>query len=112
VLSASGCGGGKSRDESELLPPDLGESLVQRADSVRASIERDDACTARGQAAALERAIADAIEQNRVPPALEGELLRRSSSLHASIVCVEPPPPPRPPPPPIPKDEEGEEGDD
>lgn len=111
LLSASGCGAGESREESQLLPRDLGADLVRRAERVTASIENGDGCKAQRQAAQLRRIVSRAIAQKRVPPELQGELRRRSSGLAGSVVCVQPPPPP---PPPRPKrgDGEGEEEDD
>lgn len=111
MLLAPACGGEEARDDSRLLPSDLGASFADRSDSVRVSLEAGKTCKARRQAGQLRQAVERAIEQNRVPPALRGELRRRSSALYDSIVCERPPPAPPPPPITSEGDEEGEEDD-
>ena len=108
ALAASGCGSDGSREESQLLPRDLGAELVQQTENVRATLEDGDDCTALDQARQLRQTIARAIRQERVPPELQEELRERANELVSSVVCVQPPPPPEPPP----IREDGEEDDD
>jgi hypothetical protein len=111
LLAAPGCGSDASRDESQLLPTELGADLARQSDLVLGSLEDGDGCTARNQARALRADVEEAIGKGHVPPELEGELLRRSSGLVDSIECVQLPPPP-PPPPPVQTDEDDEEEGD
>jgi hypothetical protein len=111
MMSAPGCGGDESGEDSQLLPHDLGADLVQKAERVQTSLDRGDNCTALDRAQQFRQDVERAIERKRVPPALQDELQRRSAELEASIVCVQPPPPPPPPAPERKRDEEREEDD-
>jgi hypothetical protein len=111
VMSASGCGGDESGEDSQLLPHDVGSDLVRKAERVQTTLDRDDSCTALDRAQQLRQAVERAIERKRVPPALQDELRRRSAELEASIVCIQPPPPPPPPAPARKRGEEREEDD-
>jgi hypothetical protein len=110
MMSAPGCGGDESGEDSQLLPRDLGADLVRKAERVQTTLDRGDSCTALDRAQQFRQDVERAIERKRVPPALQDELRRRSAELEASIVCVQPPPPP-PPPPERKRDEEREEDD-
>jgi hypothetical protein len=111
ILAASGCGSDASRDESQLLPTELGADLARQSDLVLGSLEDGAGCTARNQARALRADVEEAIGRGQVPPELEDELLRRSSRLVDSIECMQPPPPP-PLPPPVQTDEDDDEEED
>jgi hypothetical protein len=111
ILAVSGCGSDGSRDDSELLPSELGTQLARQSDRVLSTLEQGDDCTAKGHASRLRADVAEAIGNGQVPPELERELLRRSTRLAESIECVQPPPPP-PPPPPVQTDEDDDEEED
>jgi ribosomal protein L12E/L44/L45/RPP1/RPP2 len=96
VLSASGCGADESRDESQLLPRDLGAKLAQRSGDVQRALEGGNDCAAKQQAGRLRADVERAIADGLVSGELESELRERAERLESSIVCVAPPPPPPP----------------
>jgi hypothetical protein len=111
ILAGSGCGSDASRDESQVLPPELGADLARQSDLVLSTLEDGDGCTARNQARRLRAEVEEAIGKGRVPPELEDELRQRSNRLVDSIECVQPPPP-RPLPPPVQADENDDDEED
>jgi hypothetical protein len=110
VALAAGCGSNGS-DESQLLPRDLGNELAQQSDNVQNELAAGKSCDAQRRARELQAAVERSID--RVPPELQGELLRRAADLVDSIDCVPPPaPPPAPPPPTQTRTDNEEEEDD
>ena len=82
ALLAAGCGG-----EEPRLPKALAAQLAARVDSTAAQLESGAACTARGDAAAIQRQAIGAINSGRVPTELQEELLGRVNALLAAISC-------------------------
>lgn len=104
ALLAAGCGG-EERAAAPTLPSSLAERLAARSDAVAASLDRGDACAARAGAEALQAVAIAAVNEKRVPGALQEELLGSVAALVESIPC-------EPAPPPGEADEEDEEDED
>jgi hypothetical protein len=96
LLAVSGCGSDDSRDQSQLLPTELGANLARQSDEVQETLEHGDGCTAKRQAVGLRNDAERSIGENRVPAELQQELRQRANDLVTSIDCVRPPPPPPP----------------
>lgn len=86
VLLAAGCGG-EEREPAPKLPSGLAESLADRSDTVASRLDAGDACAARTEADALQRDAIAAVNEQRVPAALQEELLGAATALAAAIRC-------------------------
>jgi hypothetical protein len=86
MLLAAGCGG-EEREPAPKLPSGLAESLAARSDAVASRLDAGDACAARTEADALQRAAIAAVNEQRVPAALQEELLGAATALAAAIRC-------------------------
>ena len=91
AVLAAGCGG-EERAPAPQLRGALAERLAARSDAVAARLDRGDACAARAEAEALQAATIAAVNERRVPQALQEELLGSVTALVESIECVPPPP--------------------
>lgn len=87
LVAATACGAGDRQAGPPALPPDLADSLAARADAVADRLAEDDACAAAAEAHALVRDSTVAVEEGRVPPALEPELLGGVQDLASRIEC-------------------------
>jgi hypothetical protein len=109
AAAASACGSDEARDQSQLLPRDLGADLAAQSDSVQSTLELGKGCDAKRQARELRKDVERAIGRDQVPAELQAELRERAVRLENSIVCVTPAPPPPPPPVQTPTDDDDDD---
>ncbi|HUP32964.1 MAG TPA: hypothetical protein VM184_08015 [Gaiellaceae bacterium] len=91
VLLAAGCGS-EERAPAPQLPGALAERLALRSDAVADRLDQGDECAARAEAEALQAETIAAVNERRVPPALQEELVGSVTALVESIECLPPPP--------------------
>ncbi len=106
VALAAACGGSDHAAREPKIPRDLARELALRSDAVAQRLEAADSCGAAQEAAALQEAVATAIDARRVPAPLQDQLRSAADALAARVGgCVAAPPPP----PPAAEDEDNEE---
>ena len=90
-----GCGGDGGA-ETPLLPQDLADSLAAQSDAVAASLDGGNPCDAAAQARALRESVIAAVNEGRVPAALQEELGAAANDLAATTetTCTESQAPP------------------
>jgi hypothetical protein len=113
LLTASGCGGDRGREQAPKLPRQLAADLARQSDAVAERLEANDPCAAQTEAESLQEQTIAAVNDGRVPARYQEELTSAVNSLLAAIECV---PPPEPPPPTTQEtqeqSDEEEDGDD
>lgn len=93
VLVLAGCGSGTPRHAAPpppapRLPHTLAQTWAQQADAVATALSAGDACTAQTVTAILRVEIVQAVNERRILPALQEQLLGAVNDLSGRIVCV------------------------
>jgi hypothetical protein len=104
IVVTAACGGGESASNTPKLNPAVASRLASASDAIAESLDRNDVCTAAGQADDLLDAIVQAIAAGEIPPAFQEELTGRANELVNEVNC--------PPPPKQEEDEDHNEGKD
>jgi len=97
LLAVTGCGGDAA--ESSGIPRPLAERLATASEAVAERLESGNPCEGLRLATRLERTARTAIANERIPPALAGELLASIQDLERSVECAPATPATAPPPP-------------
>jgi hypothetical protein len=97
LLVVAGCGGDAA--ESSGIPRQLAERLATASEAVAERLESGDPCDGLRLATRLESTARTAIANERIPPALAGELLASIQDLERSVDCPPATPAAAPPPP-------------
>ena len=97
LLAVTGCGGDDT--ESSGIPRPLAEQLATASEAVAERLESGNPCEALRLATRLEGTARTAIANERIPPALAGELLASIQDLERSVDCAPATPAAAPPPP-------------
>jgi hypothetical protein len=92
ALLAGACGG-EERTQAPQLPGALAERLAARSDTVADRLDGGDSCAARAEAEALQAETIQAVNDRRVPPRFQEELLASVTALLDEIECVQAPAP-------------------
>ena len=91
ALALAGCGGSRTSAPEPTLPAALAARLATYADETSRLAGAGDACGARVQALALQRATVAAINAHRVPGPLQEPLQNSANELVNRLVCTPPP---------------------
>ena len=96
LLAVTGCGGDTA--ESSGIPRQLAKRLATASEAVAERLESGNPCDGLRLATRLERTARTAIANERIPPALAGELLTSIQDLERSVECAPATPAAAPPP--------------
>ena len=96
LLAVTGCGGDDA--ESSGIPRALAERLATASEAVAERLESGNPCEGLRLATRLEGTARTAIANERIPPALAGELLSSIRDLERSVDCAPATPAAAPPP--------------
>jgi hypothetical protein len=92
VLAA--CGGGTTAtSEGPALPRSVANQLALKSDEIADALESGDECGAAHHADELKDRVDAAIEDGRIPPAFQDELLGAATDLQNDVNCTEKPEP-------------------
>jgi hypothetical protein len=97
AVAVGGCGGSKRAAPQPKLVRDLARRLEADAADVATKWDAGDCPGAAAAAARLRDDVLAAVNERRVPSALEEPLTSRAQDLASRIKCAAPPPPPPPP---------------
>lgn len=91
ALALAGCGGGSEATPSEpVIPAPIAEDLAARSEEIAATLDGGDVCGAAQQADELNTAVNEAVANDQIPRALQGELQNVVAELVNGVNCEQP----------------------